>query len=94
VKINPGDKVYHEDRLVKRVKRLNGKVVYQGKRPSRACPLTKEEVRVYVKEGTLKAISFLVETRGLSMADARQLLDSARGPEYSGPSGRGHLAAS
>ncbi len=61
-----------------------GRRFAQGKRVSRDCPLTREEIRAYVESGgnIVRAVQFIKDTRRISLAAAKELIDSARRPAF------------
>lgn len=74
---------YHEDRLVRRFERQPRTAIrefhFHGKRVGKDCPLTKDERLVYVAEGTVKALRFIMQSRGMRLSEAWRLLKHARG---------------
>ena len=66
-----------QDRLV-RVVRRNGKLTRVGKRVSKLCPLSPKERRVFVEQGSVMAIAYLMANRNLPIAQAHALLQLAR----------------
>lgn len=73
--------VYHEDRLVIRWQDTRTKRVYhQGKRVGKDCPLTRNEIRMYVIYGSIQAVSAIRHARKCTLSEALKLLDSARKP--------------
>lgn len=72
-------RVYHEDNLVIRFKRADGSVGFKGKRVGKDCPLSASERREYVEKGAIMAVKFIREFRSLSIREAKDLLDKARG---------------
>ena len=72
-------RVVVNDRLVIRWwDRQRKHLYFQGKRVGKSCPLTREEVRAYVTKGAITCVRVIRQTRGLSLRDALDLLNSAR----------------
>ncbi len=72
---------YHDstnDRLVLARYGSDGQHIRQGKRVAADCPLTREEIRIYVTSGTVEVVRFLRRTRKLSLREALDLLNLAR----------------
>lgn len=75
---------YYEDRLVRRFRNPQGRwlaPVFHGKRVGKDCPLTREEVRMYVEHGAIWAVKLIKESRQISLREAKDLLDKARGQQ-------------
>ena len=72
-------RVYHEDQLVIRARRPNGNMIAQGKRVGRDCLLTQAERREYVLRGAVFAVKLIRDSRQVSLAEALNLLNRARG---------------
>lgn len=74
---------YYEDRLVRRFLHTTdywGKTSSQGKRVSKSCPLTREEIRAYVEGGAVKCLKLMRDSRKTSLREVKDLLDSVRLP--------------
>ncbi len=72
---------YHDstnDRLVFARYGSNGQHIRQGKRVGADCPLTREEIRLYVTSGTVEVTRFIRRTRNLTLREALDLLNLAR----------------
>ena len=74
--------LYWNDWLVRRFMRTRKGGIreysFHGKRVPKDCPLSREEIRTYVKDGPVEAIK-LIRKRGISIREAKDLLDSVRG---------------
>lgn len=73
--------IYWNDWLVRRFMRGSGskrEYSYHRKRVPKDCPLTRDEVRVYVEKGSIQAVKLIMK-RGLGLRDAKDLLDQVRG---------------
>jgi len=69
----------YEDRLVRRYHTADRRLISIGKRVSASCPLTREELRTYVKQGAVQAIKLIRNTRpGFDLKAAFDLLNAAR----------------
>jgi hypothetical protein len=73
-----GAKPVYRDKLVAQFKLPNGKLVRQGLRVPKDCPLTKEERRIYIKLGAVKLVKALMKGRGLSLQESVDLLEASR----------------
>lgn len=70
-----------EDNLIasfKSPKDLKKETVKQ-KRVGKNCPMTKEEREVYAKEGAVKVVKFLMDTRKIKLCEAHKIFKAARG---------------
>jgi hypothetical protein len=78
----------YEDRLVSRWRSTDGKHRYffRGKRVKASCPLTAEERKEYVKNGSVKAVAMIKVRTGLSLHDSLDLLRKAQGQARRGRS--------
>ena len=65
----------YQDRLVIRY----GAKIAQGKRVAATCKLTLEERQIYVHQGSVKCVHFIMDTRNYSIAQAWELLKQERG---------------
>jgi hypothetical protein len=76
-------KLYYEDRLVS-IWRRDGErgAIKRGKRVARDCPLSAEERRVYVKQGSLFCLKLMIDTRKIGLAEATKILNDVRGGSY------------
>lgn len=70
---------YQDDKLVTRWRMPNGDMRSKGKRVSRDCPLTREEIRVYVEQGSVAATKAVMVGRKVSLSEAWELIKKARG---------------
>ena len=75
-----GWETYHQDKLVFRCRnKLTKENHFQGKRlPNNFNLMTKEEVRLYVKQGTVKAVCAIKRRLLCGLADALVVLNKAR----------------
>ena len=73
-----GAKCNVNDRLVVEYEFPDGKIVRQGKRVKKDCPLTAEERQVYAQHGTTRVLKALRHNRQISLSEAANLLNSAR----------------
>ena len=77
-------KIFVDDKLVRRwygyttAGEIRVVSRYHGKRVSKDCPLTHEEVREYVEKGAVKAVKFINDRRGIGLRESLRLLDKAR----------------
>lgn len=71
-------RVTTDDRLVIRWYSRTRGVRSQGKRVGKACPLTAEERRAYVRGNATTAVRCIMDRRGMTLGDAFALLDEAR----------------
>lgn len=71
--------VYHEDRLVQRIRTFDGYVVSRGKRVPQDCEIPPHIRKIYVKEGRLAAIKALANLRNKGLRDAIETLTKAIG---------------
>lgn len=72
--------LYFEDHLVRRFRDETSKQIsYHGKRVPNNCPLTREEIRTYVKIGPIMCIRLIRDRLNCSIKEAKDLLDSVRG---------------
>jgi len=79
MKRTAGMVIYHEDRLVIRWRDpKGGRIFSQGKRVAADCPLDPQTIKCYVKGGTIAAVKYL-RLQGMSIRNAKDLIDSARG---------------
>ncbi len=70
------------NRLVARFRAKDGRVLRQGKRLSRQCPVTHKEARAYVERGVTVAIVTIMKQRKISVREADELLHEARFGRY------------
>ena len=73
-----GCRLIEQDRLVVVVIDDRGRVIRQGKRVPEPFLLSHAERRAYVKEGLVKAVAFVRDCRGISLREAKDLVDRAR----------------
>lgn len=71
--------ILRNDKLVIRVRdKSNGKIISQGKRTGKDCPLTRDEIRAYVELGPVAAVLAISEGRNIPRGRALDLLCQAR----------------
>ena len=72
---------YYEDWLVERyyASGERKKLAFKGKRVSKDCPLTREEIRAYVKQGPVECVVMIRDRLHCSLREAKDLLDTTRG---------------
>jgi hypothetical protein len=66
------------DRLVLRIRLKGGRVISQGKRVGKDCPLSPNERRAYVQGDAISAVKIIRANRNLSLTDSMALLNQAR----------------
>jgi hypothetical protein len=71
-----GCKAVFENVLCFTVRDKDGKVYVQGKRVPKDFPLSYEERRAYIKGGPIKCVKTIMERRGLSLRQAKDLYDT------------------
>jgi len=73
---------YYSDRLVTRYRLLTSRhdVRFVGKRVSKNCELTREEIRMYVEKYTVSAVKLIMQSRDLSLTESVKLLNKWRHP--------------
>ena len=55
-----------------------GRVVVQGKRVGKDCPLTAEERRALITHGPARVVAMIRDRLGCSLREAKDLYDSAK----------------
>lgn len=75
----PGYIPYHDDKLVKRYRKKGCPIISVGKRVAKSCPLTRDEIRAYVKDGAISAVKKIMDNRGLRLSESWNLLKIAMG---------------
>ena len=77
-------RLVQDDRMCTVWRKPNGDCIAQGKRVPKDHPLTVAERRIYVGELARSAImcKFLMESRGINLTQAWELLKEARRPAY------------
>jgi hypothetical protein len=76
-------RIIEDNRLIKVWRLPNGDCRAQGKRVSKDCSLTADERRQYIKDLGRPAIftKWLMSHRGITLAEAWQIIKTARGYE-------------
>lgn len=67
------------DRLVVEYHFPDGRRIRQGKRVAADCPLTADERRAYAVHGPVRACRVVMDNRGISLAEAWELIKATRG---------------
>lgn len=73
---------YYEDHLVRRFAykgQMRGLITSHGKRVGKDCPLTRQEIRTYVEQGAVKTVALIRSSRQITLREALDLLNQARG---------------
>lgn len=76
----PADTIrIYEDRLVRRIHTKSGTLSI-GKRVGKSCPLSRDEIRTYIKKGRIKCVKLIMEKNpGLSLRACVDKIRAASG---------------